>query len=112
VIEDSRILIPQIMGTSSSRAFEFKSIYDVKQLATKVLKTLREELAQANTISIKLINADLIDLESNHRHTTEVLKRLSTDALVREIHSLKQEVLGLKLNEVFMKKCSDQSLSI
>ena len=53
------------MGSSTTQNYKFSNIYDVKNLCNKVIKILREDLASAQTVSIKIINADLIDFESN-----------------------------------------------
>ena len=65
IIEDSRTMIPKLMGAQSAVNYRFGTIYDVKTLCNKVIKILREDLASANTVSIKIINADVIDYESN-----------------------------------------------
>ena len=54
-----------MLGAASSKHFKLNSVFDVKSLCNKVLKQLREELALAQTTQIKIINADLIEFESN-----------------------------------------------
>lgn len=111
-IEDSRALIIQEMEGGSYSHFKFETVYDVKNLCNKGLKRLREHLAQAFTISQRILNAEVVDFESNHVLSVEALKKQSFEQLIGHIQQLKAEILSLRLNEVFMTKCSDQLKAI
>ena len=43
--------------------YKLTSLADVKQLCSRILKQLREELAASQTVYIRRLNADLIELE-------------------------------------------------
>ena len=72
------------------------------------MKSLREELACSHSIYIKRINADIIEYESNQRQSNEDMRRMPIEDLIKIITLLKQDILSLRLNEIYMKKCSDQ----
>jgi aspartyl/asparaginyl-tRNA synthetase len=65
------------------------SILEIKQIFNKVLKNLREELAMTNSISVKRMNADLIEYESSQRQHTEKLRSISYEDLIKIIGDLK-----------------------
>ena len=72
------------------------------------MKALREDLACSHSIYIKRMNADIIEFESNQRQTNEDMRRMPVEELIKIIQLLKQDILSLRINEIFMKKCSDQ----
>lgn len=110
--EESLEKIPKLMGMKQQHGFKFSNAFDVKTLSNKVLKCLREELAIAQTTSIKIINCDVIEFEENQRQTTEQLRKLSAEDLIKEVHKLKQEIMTLRINEIFMRKCADQITAV
>jgi len=79
----------------------------VKQICNKILKRLREELAGAQTVYVKRLNTDIIEFESTQRTSTEKMRQMSTDELIKLVQSLKQDILSLRITEVFLKKCSE-----
>lgn len=86
---------------------KLNSLLEMKQLSNKIMKSLREELACSHSIYIKRINADIIEYESNQRVNNELMRSMPIEELIKMICSLKQEILSLRINEIFMKKCSD-----
>ena len=103
---DASLQIAQVMGLKGSQ--RLNSLLEVKQLSNKIMKSLREELACSHSIYIKRINADIIEYESNQRQSNEDMRRMPIEDLIKIITLLKQDILSLRLNEIFMKKCSDQ----
>lgn len=93
------------------RQKKFKSVVDIKQLSSKVLRQLREDLAASHTTYIKRMNADVIDFESSQRSQNAAMRQMPNEELIRIIQSLKQEILSLRLNEIFMTKCGSQMTS-
>ena len=102
--EETSAAIARLFG----RSRKLQSIVDVKQLSSKVLRQLREDLAASHTTYIKRVNADLIEFESSQRSNNAAMRQMPNEELIKMINSLKQEILSLRLNEIFMKKCSTQ----
>ena len=87
--------ILKILGTSNYSADEeankqllklmtvpkFTSTLDVKLLSNRIIKQVREELADAHSISIKKLNQDLIEYEQTRG--TEKLQYITKDNLIR-----------------------------
>lgn len=116
IIRNSQGKLFDEASTNISKLFgrqrKLESVIDVKQLASKVLRQLREDLAASHSTYIKRMNSDLIDFESNQRSNNAALKQMSSEELIKTIQALKQEILSLRSNEIFMKKCSSQMTAI
>lgn len=100
--------LAKVLGQKGTKVNKMQSLFEVKQLCNRVMKSLREELAQAHTISIKMVNSDLIEYEQSLSHSLENMKKMTQEQLIREVQQLKHQILSLRQNEIFMMKCSDQ----
>jgi len=69
-------------------------------------------LACSQTVYIKRLNADLIDLESTQRDHIERMKRMTKEEIIKLVGQLKEEIMSLRTNEIFMKKVADQVKAI
>jgi len=63
-------------------------------------------------VYIKCLNADLIELETSQRESMDRMRRMPNDELIKTIGRLKDEILSLRMNEIFMKRVADQVKAI
>ena len=83
--EETSAAIARLFG----RSRKLQSIVDVKQLSSKVLRQLREDLAASHTTYIKRVNADLIEFESSQRSNNAAMRQMPNEELIKMINSLK-----------------------
>ena len=101
-----------LFNSAYKQNFKLGSILDVKQVSNRILKQLREDLAASQTVYVKRLNADLIEFESTQRDHIDRMKNMTKEEIIRLVGQLKEEIMALRTNEIFMKKVADQIKAI